>query len=208
MLRRGIGRLAWWAWSRVGNWAAIGPRSSRARAFREFGDGSAICFPVVALFGERYIRVGTGTIVGPYSSLSAGVAPDHILDVETVVSIGDRCLIGKGSGIVGHQSVVIGNDVFTGHNVYITDANHGYIDIEQSIGKQFSLPDPVTIGDGSWLGHGAIVLPGSNIGKHVVIGAGAVVTGDIPDFSVAVGNPAQVVRRYFPDQGWVKVDSV
>ncbi|MSY44417.1 MAG: acyltransferase, partial [Actinobacteria bacterium] len=102
-----------------------------------------------------------------------------------------------------HHSVIIGDDVFTGHNVYITDANHGYEDVEQPIGRQFSPPQPVSIGSGSWLGHGVIVLPGVAIGRNVVIGAGAVVTSDIPDFSVAVGNPARVIRRYFPDRGWV-----
>ena len=203
MLRRALGVFVWGSWARVGRWAAIGPRSRRARKFQNFGDGSAICFPVVALFGERYIRVGVGTIIGPYSSLAAGVSPHHELDVETAVSIGDRCLIGKGSGIVSHHSVIIGDDVFTGHNVYITDANHGYEDVEQPIGRQFSPPQPVSIGSGSWLGHGVIVLPGVAIGRNVVIGAGAVVTSDIPDFSVAVGNPARVIRRYFPDRGWV-----
>jgi acetyltransferase-like isoleucine patch superfamily enzyme len=64
----------------------------------------------------------------------------------------------------------------------------------------------VTIGAASWLGHGAIVLPGSTIGRHVVVGAGSVVTGDLPDFCVAVGNPARVIRRYVDGQGWVDVD--
>jgi acetyltransferase-like isoleucine patch superfamily enzyme len=52
----------------------------------------------------------------------------------------------------------------------------------------------VSIGDGSWLGHGTVVLPGAQIGRHVVIGANSVVTGSIPDYSVAVGAPARVVR--------------
>ena len=60
----------------------------------------------------------------------------------------------------------------------------------------------MTIGDGAWLGHGAIVLPGSVVGRHVIVGAGAVVTGELPDFSVAVGNPARVIRRYV-DGRWV-----
>jgi acetyltransferase-like isoleucine patch superfamily enzyme len=64
----------------------------------------------------------------------------------------------------------------------------------------------VSIGAGSWLGHGTIVLPGSTIGRHVVVGAGAVVTGDLPDFTVAVGNPARVIRRYVTGRGWIDVD--
>ncbi|MFA5886018.1 MAG: acyltransferase [Acidimicrobiia bacterium] len=187
---------------RVGS---IGPDHRRARGFGAFGAGSAICFPVTALYGERYIRLGAQTIVGPHVTLSAGVSPTHELDRETVVSIGDRCLIGRGSGIVAHESIEIGDDVFTGHHVYVTDANHGYEDVDVPIGRQFAAPRSVSIGAGSWLGHGSIVLPGSRIGEHVVIGAGSVVTGEIPAFAVAVGVPAKVVRRYDPTdpaRGW------
>jgi acetyltransferase-like isoleucine patch superfamily enzyme len=202
--RTGDGMQAAYAWAqRVG---AIGPRSRRARRFGAFGEGSAILFPVTTLFGERYVRIGSGTIIGSHVALSAGVSPGHELARETVVSIGDRCLIGRGSGIVGHESITIGDDVFTGHHVYITDANHGYEDLTVPIGRQFAGPRPVEIGPGSWLGHGSVVLPGARIGAHVVIGAGSVVTGEIPDHCVAVGTPARVVRRHDPGRGWVAVD--
>jgi acetyltransferase-like isoleucine patch superfamily enzyme len=192
-------------WDRLARQAAIGPRSARARPFRRFGDGSAICFPVAALYGEEYIELGEGCIIGPYCSLSAGVMPGHVIDHSPVVTIGDRVLIGKGSGIVGHDTVEIGDDVFTGHHVYITDANHGYEDTSSPIGKQFAAPRPVRVGSGSWLGHGTVVLPGADIGRNVAVGAGSVVTGTLPDFSVAVGNPARVIRRYVDGQGWVRV---
>ena len=103
-------------------------------------------------------------------------------------------------------SVEIGDDVFTGHHVYITDANHGYEDPNVPIGRQFAPPRPVVVGAGSWLGHGTVVLPGAHVGRHVVVGAGSVVTGTIPDFSVAVGNPARVIRRYVSGEGWTAVD--
>jgi acetyltransferase-like isoleucine patch superfamily enzyme len=114
-------------------------------------------------------------------------------------------LIGKGSGIVGHTSVEIGDDVFTGHHVYITDANHGYEDRTLPIGKQFAPTRRVRVGSGSWLGHGTVVLPGADIGRNVAVGAGSVVTGRLPDFSVAVGNPARVIRRFVEGEGWVRV---
>jgi acetyltransferase-like isoleucine patch superfamily enzyme len=184
------------AWSWFARQAAIGPSSRRARRFAAFGGGSGILFPTVALYGEQYIRIGSRTTIGPYATLSAGVAPGHVPERATVVAIGDDVLIGKGSGIVGHLSVEIGDGVFTGHHVYITDANHGYEDVALSIGRQFAEPRPVVVGPGSWLGHGSVVLPGASIGEHVVIGAGAVVSGEIPSFTVAVGNPARVVRAY------------
>jgi len=194
------------AWEELSKRALIGPHSARARRFRRFGDGSAICFPVAALYGEEYIELGAGCIVGPYASLSAGVMPGQVLDHAPVVRIGDGVLIGKGSGIVAHEYVEIGDGVFTGHHVYITDANHGYEDVTRTIGEQFAPPRPVRVGAGSWLGHGTVVLPGADIGRHVAVGAGSVVTGVLPDFCVAVGNPARVVRQYDDEQGWTKVD--
>ncbi len=193
-------------WELLSHRATIGPRSSRAKKFRRFGPGSAICFPVAALYGEEYIELGEGCIIGPYCSLSAGVMPGHVVGHSPVVTIGDRVLIGKGSGIVGHNRVEIGDDVFTGHHVYITDANHGYEDTSLPIGKQFAASRPVRIGSGSWLGHGTVVLPGADIGRNVAVGAGSVVTGVLPDFSVAVGNPARVIRRFVEGDGWVRVE--
>jgi len=204
-LRRAAGAVVRAAWERSSRWAAIGPRSARAARFRAFGTGTVICFPFAALYGERYIAIGRDTLLGPYLTLSAGVSPEHELGDVEVVSIGARCLIGRGSGIVAHERVIIGDDVFTGHHVYITDANHGYEDRVVPPSRQFAPPRPVSIGDASWLGHGTIVLPGATIGRHVVVGAGSVVTGDLPDFCVAVGNPARVIRRYVDGQGWVDV---
>ena len=189
-----------WAWvCRVG---AIGPDSATGRRFGRFGSGSIICFPHNTIFNERYIHIGAGTMVGPQATLSAGMVPGQQCLSDPVVRIGDRCLIGKGSGIVGHFGIDIGNDVWTGHHVYITDQNHAYADITRPIALQTQPERPVRIGDGSWLGHGTVVLPGSQIGKHVTIGANSVVSGDIPDYSVAVGSPARVIRRWVEGEGW------
>jgi len=195
-----------WGWEQLARQGTLGPRSRRARRFHRFGEGTAVCFPVTALYGEAYISLGDRVIIGPYGTLSAGVMPGHVPDNDPVVTIGDRTLIGKGSGVVGHSSIRIGSDVWTGHHVYVTDANHGYEDVSLPPGLQFSAPRPVVIEDGAWLGHGTIVLPGARVGRHTVIGAGSVVSGEIPDFSVAVGNPARVIRRYVLGEGWVRVD--
>jgi len=157
------------------------------------------------IFNEQYIHVGANTLIGPDISLSAGMVPGQQCITNPVVTIGDRCLIGRGSGIVGHFSIEIGNDVWTGHNVYITDQNHGYEDVTKPISQQSQPERAVKIGDGSWLGYGAVVLPGVTIGEHCVIGANSVVTRDVPSFSVAVGVPARVIKKYV-DNSWVEVD--
>jgi acetyltransferase-like isoleucine patch superfamily enzyme len=210
MLREDVERVAGdaihAAWREITRLGAIGPRHRRARAFHTFGDGSMIGFPQSVIFGEGRIAIGRGTAVGPLASLSAGMPSQAGMRGEPIITIGDRCTLGKGIGIVGHERIDIGHDIWTGHYVYVTDQNHGYEDIDLPIGVQMWKNEPVSIGDGSWLGHGAIVLPGSRIGKHVVIAAGAVVAGlHVPDNAVVAGVPARVVRRYVAGEGWVAV---
>jgi acetyltransferase-like isoleucine patch superfamily enzyme len=195
-------------WAKARWYGAIGPHSAVGRRFGRFGEGSIICFPANTIFNERYIHIGTQTMIGPDVTLSAGMVPGQQCVTDPVVRLGDRCLIGKGSGIVGHFSIEIGNDVWTGHHVYITDQNHGYDDVTMPISKQTQPEQAVSIGDGSWIGFGTVVLPGARIGRHVTIGANSVVSGKIPDFSVAVGAPARVVRRYVEGSGWESVDAV
>jgi serine acetyltransferase len=74
------------------------------------------------------------------------------------------------------------------------------------IGKQWPVNAPVSIGAGSWLGTGAVVLPGATIGRNVVVAAGSVVRGNVPDHCVVGGVPARVIRRYSGDGEWVPAD--
>ncbi len=193
--KRSLGELIHRGRAVTMHWAAIGPQSPRGRRFHAFGDGSVICYPPNTLMNVEYIRIGSGTMIGPDVALSAGMVPGQRCITNPVVSIGDRCLIGRGSGIVGHLSIEIGDDVWTGHHIYITDQNHAYDDPDLPISKQMQPERAVVIGDGSWIGHGAVILPGTRIGRHAVIGANSVVSGEIPDHSVAVGAPARVIRR-------------
>ena len=207
MLGDELGRLAGdvvhAAWERIVHYGAMGPRHRRARNFYAFGAGSFVAFPPTVIYGEGRIALGEGTTVGPLASISAGMPSQAHLRGDPIITIGDRCMLGKGIGIVGHERIEIGNDIWTGHYVYVTDQNHGYEDLDLPIGVQMWKNEPVSIGDGSWLGHGAIVLPGSRIGKHVVIAAGAVVAGiDVPDNSIVAGVPARVIKRYVAGHGW------
>ncbi len=193
-VRRAAGEVLIRAWEHTIELGAIGPDTRRGHRFGALGRNSVICFPWNTIFNEQYICIGEATMFGPQITLSAGMMPGQQMVSDPVISVGDRCLFGKGSGIVAHLSVTIGDDVWTGHHVYITDQNHGYADRDRPISQQVMPERPVSIGDGSWLGHGTVVLPGSTIGRHVVIGANSVVTGDIPDFSVAAGVPARVIK--------------
>ena len=189
-------------WDRLCLYGSVGPQSRRARSFGSFGSGSIIMFPWVSLYGEEWMQIGEGTMIGQHCALAVGMAPGQKMMTNPVLSIGDRCLIGRGSGIVAHWGVHIGDDVFTGHNVYITDQNHGYEDITKPIGAQTMPEKPVSIGNGSWIGHGSIILPGVSIGEHVTVAGGSVVTKDVPDRSVVAGNPARLIRQHDQDAGW------
>jgi serine acetyltransferase len=131
------------------------------------------------------------------------MAPGQEMVSDPVVTIGDRTLIGQGSYIVGHFCIQIGDDIQTGPYVYITDQNHTYTDPDVPIGRQWPVESSVSIGSGSWLGTGVIVLPGARIGRNVAVGAGSVVVGELPDHCVAVGVPARVVKQYVDGDGWV-----
>jgi acetyltransferase-like isoleucine patch superfamily enzyme len=181
---------------------AITVDTPAGREFAAFGPGSVIGFPPAALYNQRWIEIGAGTLVAPQVSLSAGMLPGQDLGERPVLRIGDRCVIGRGSHIIAHYSIVIGDDVFTGPYVYITDQNHGYTDPDVPIGRQWPSNAAVAIGPGSWLGAGVIVLPGACIGRNVVVAAGSVVRGKVPDHCVIAGVPARVVREYVAGHGW------
>jgi serine acetyltransferase len=201
-------RVAWRVvhrlWKAVQRAGAITPGTPGGEKFAAFGAGSIIGFPASALYGERWIEIGTETMIGAQVSLSAGMVPGQDLGEVPLLRIGDRCLIGRGSHIVAHHSIVIGDDVYVGPYVYITDQNHGYADPEFPIGRQWPSNAAVSIGPGSWLGTGVIVLPGAVIGRNVVAAAGSVVRGVVPDCCMVAGVPARVVREYVTGGGWTR----
>jgi acetyltransferase-like isoleucine patch superfamily enzyme len=199
-------RLRWravhWGWEAVQRAGVVTADTPAGRRFAAFGRGSMAAFPAGSVFGERWIAIGADTLIGAFVSLSAGMVPDQDLGPGPVLRIGDRCVIGRGSHVVAHHCLQIGDDVFTGPYVYITDQNHGYADPDEPIGRQIPHNAAVRIGSGSWLGAGAVVLPGASIGRNVVVAAGSVVRGVVPDRCVVAGVPARIVREYVPGDGW------
>ena len=195
-------RFTHWAWDAAQRSGVTTADTPAGRRFAAFGPGSMAAFPPGSVFGQRWIAIGSGTMIGVLVSLSAGMVPGQDLGPVPVLRIGDRCVIGRGSHIIAHQSLVIGDDVFTGPYVYITDQNHGYADPDQPIGRQLPQNAAVQIGSGSWLGAGAVILPGAWIGRNVVVAAGSVVRGTVPDRCVVAGVPARVVRQHVPGAGW------
>ena len=191
--RRRTSALVHRGWARLRSAGAIAPGTDAADGFGAFGRDSLIAFPTATLFGESSIHIGAATLVGPWVTLSAGY-PAQTDPPPRALVIGDRCVIGMRSGIVAHESIEIGDDVWFGQSIYVTDANHGDDDLATPIGQQLGEHRPVTIGDGAWIGHGAIILPGARIGAQSIVAAGSVVVGEVPDRTVVAGVPARVLR--------------
>ena len=121
------------------------------------------------------------------------------VNIQKNTKFSHRCTIGNNSGIgrysVLHGPVYIGNDVMMGPNCTIYTQNHSYTDISKPMNLQgFSSERPVVIGNDVWIGGHVIILPGVKVGNHSIIGAGSVVTKDVPEFAVVGGNPAKVLK--------------
>nr|WP_206324175.1 acyltransferase [Streptomyces sp. HNM0574] len=189
-----------WGWAqRTG---AVTAERPGPYAFRRIGTGTRLAFPQGTVFGTPWIELGDHCIVGQEVTLTAGMMPDLDLGPDTVLRLGNGVVLGRGSHVIADTSVTVGDDVFCGPYVYITSTNHSYDDPDEPVGKQWPRTAPVEIGSGSWLGAGAVVLPGARLGRNVVVAAGSVVRGEVPDHAVVAGAPARVVRRWEPEAGW------
>jgi acetyltransferase-like isoleucine patch superfamily enzyme len=109
------------------------------------------------------------------------------------VTIGDHTRVGIHCTVIG--PVCIGDHVNLAQGITVTALNHNYADSSRKIDEQGISTKPVVIGDDVWIGANAVILPGVTIGRHVVVAAGAVVTKDIPDYSLVAGIPAKVIKE-------------
>jgi acetyltransferase-like isoleucine patch superfamily enzyme len=162
------------------------------RRFKSIGKNVFIREPL-KIDGYENIQIGSNVIVSNLTWLAALPLTNS---GPCLLSIGDGTCIGNFNHIYATKKIVIGKKVLTADKVYISDNLHGYEDIHTAILDQpVKQVGEVFIGDGTWLGENVCVI-GVKIGTQCVIGANAVVTKDVPDHCVAVGNPAKVIKRY------------
>lgn len=149
------------------------------------------------LKGTRYISIGQGTLI------SAGViltAWDRYAGerFSPSINIGDNCMIGEYAHITACHNITIGNNVLTGRRIYISDNSHGDTTKEQldipPIKRPLKVKGPVVIEDNVWIGERACILSGVRIGRGAIIAANAVVTKDVPPYSVVGGVPAKIIK--------------
>jgi acetyltransferase-like isoleucine patch superfamily enzyme len=161
-------------------------------SFASWGKGSRIGRGA-NLVSPHLIDVGSAVTVGESAWLNA---KDDRGDGAATLRIGDGTYIGRMVQINAWRNVTIGRHVMISDRVFISDADHSRDDSERPIGLQGDdFIGPVVIEEGSWIGIGAVILPGVTIGRNAIVAANAVVTRSVPDRTVAGGVPAQVVAR-------------
>jgi len=170
--------------------------------FRRFGIHSRIYRPLF-ISNADCIEIGDNVIIWEGVRLEALRDP---FGRTPRLTIGSNTSIQQNVHIACHNRVAIGENVAITANVAIVDVTHPYEDPgAENVGMLMRDESSVVeIGDGAFIGYGAVIMPNVHIGKRAVIGANAVVIHDVPDYSVAAGVPARVIRRYSPDeQRWI-----
>lgn len=156
------------------------------------------------LRGGKYITVGDNVSFGNNCVLTAWTSYAGIELFPNII-IGNNSHFGEYNHITSTNRIIIGNGVLTGRWVTITDNAHGRIDYESlqipPIERIIYSKGQVVIGNNVWIGDKVTILPGVTIGDGAIIGANSVVTKDIPEYCVAAGNPAKIIRNCKPLKG-------
>lgn len=159
-----------------------------------------VTFPMdLTSLGEEHICIGEGTHLGEHCILTAWERTCAGGDFHPEIMIGKDCSFGEYNHITSTNKIVIGDNLLTGRWVTITDNNHGETDWTTlqmpPLLRLVTSRGPVIIGKNVWIGDKATILPNVTIGDGAVIAANAVVTHDVPAYSVVAGNPARIIKR-------------
>lgn len=173
------------------------------RKLRYLGKNSMFRYPRRIERGQ-FISIGEGANI--YTNVMLQAVQETPEDTPSI-TIGKNVRIWSNVQVSAAQKMIIGNDVVLSANSFVTDTTHPYEDISHAPRyNKLRLLTPVVIGDDTWVGRNAIIS-GAKVGKHCVIGAGSMVSKDVPDYCVVVGNPARIVKRYNPEtEKWQKTD--
>ena len=160
----------------------------RAKKFDVTAGRSVYIGKHCSLKGKRQISLEDSVTVRPYVQIWLG---GGTVKIGKGSEIGERCRISIAN------SLDIGEKVLFSPNVYITDCDHEYRDVDVPVIDQGIVQkgQRVSIGEGSFIGINAVIVGNVKIGKHCVIGANSVVTKDVPDYCVAVGSPARMIKK-------------
>ena len=151
------------------------------------------------IVGSKSIRIGNNTRIEKGSVLYA-IQRYSDIHLGGTITIGDDVYINRFFNASSADKINIGNRVTCGSNVSMFNYDHGWLDIHREINSTpLLVHGEIDVGDETWIGNNVVILGKVKIGKHCVIGAGSIVTKDLPDYSVSVGNPAKIVKKYSQD---------
>ncbi|MDQ0890861.1 acetyltransferase-like isoleucine patch superfamily enzyme [Paenibacillus sp. V4I9] len=171
--------------------------------FKKFGENSCVSAPFFP-YNTEFVELGEQVFIAPNVRMEV-----HYRIPEGPIGslrIGNRVVIGQRVNISCCESLTIGDDVTIAAGCYISDNNHGINPSGPNYMAQPLSSARTEIGSGVWLGQNVAILAGSKIGERSIIGAGSIVTGEIPPYSIAVGSPARVIKQYcFVTKVWKKV---
>ena len=152
----------------------------------------------------KNIYIGEGCDIGPYSRLETYPCYGN-RKTQPVLTIGDNSSLQHAVHVYCVKKLTIGKGALIASGCMITDNDHGTDPEGDLYVRQPLTPSPTQIEDYVWLGENVCVLSGSHIGERSIIGANSVVKGSIPAYSIAVGNPAKVIKQYnFETKSWEK----
>lgn len=161
------------------------------------------------LKGSKYIHVKGDISLGENSKLlcwdeyTSGQKEQKLFPC---IEIGDKFRATRNLTIQCANKVVIGKNVLLASDVFIIDYNHGLSPLSDNYLDEPLQTGEVCIGDGVWIGNNVVILPNTHIGRKSIIGAGSVVTKDIDEYCIAVGNPAKVLKKWdFDSNEWKSV---
>lgn len=173
--------------------------------YKKFGTGAYIVRPM-RIVNKKCISIGSHVLIRDAARIEP-VTEYAGTRYTPLIKIGAKTMVEQGLHISCSQSVAIGENCLISSYVFITDTNHNYEDINIPISFQSLSVKPTIIGNDSFIGTGAKIMAGVTIGIHCVIGSNAVVTHDIPDYCIAVGIPAIIIKRYNSvSLAWEKTD--
>ncbi len=175
------------------------------RNYKKLGTNSFIKSPLIVT--PKFISVSNNVFVQPNARIE-GITNYEGVNFYPHIEIGENCTIQQNLHLTCAQNVFVGKNTAIAANVTITDINHPYENIDLPIEKQPLDVIPVSIGEDCKIYNNAVILPGTKIGKHCVIGANSVVLGNFADYSIIVGAPAKIIKRYcFDSASWKKTDN-
>jgi acetyltransferase-like isoleucine patch superfamily enzyme len=154
------------------------------------------------ILGRKYIYLGDNVSILDYARIEA-IEQWNDKRYSPKIIIGNNVSIGQGLHLTCANEVEIQDGCEITPYCMITDIDHGYDDIEKSVSKHNLIVNKTLIGRNAFLGTGAKIMAGVKIGEHSIVGANSVVTKDIPDYCVAAGVPARIIKRYnFETESW------